>query len=218
MKQKVRFSLGKKLTILIVLLSVVLSVASILVSYRIFSATMTNYYAQLGTNLVRTLASQLDPDELDYYYETGQMDERYYEIQAFIQDLVANNNVEYLFVVRPHGVGVTFLFDSDMEMGEGGEYYDGGYCALGTYVDLIGGFADNLDKLLDGQEVGPIVQKDPSYGWLMTSMTPVLHEDGSVAGYVMADISMNEVVQEQQRFLLYSGGLLAALTVVFAGV
>ena len=66
--------------------------------------------------------------------------------------------------------------------------------------------------------VGPIVQKDPSYGWLMTSMTPVLHEDGSVAGYVMADISMNEVVQEQQRFLLYSGGLLAALTVIFAGV
>ena len=204
MKQKVRFSLGKKLTILIVLLSVVLSVASILVSYRIFSATMTNYYAQLGTNLVRTLASQLDPDELDYYYETGQMDERYYEIQAFIQDLVANNNVEYLFVVRPHGVGVTFLFDSDMEMGEGGEYYDGGYCALGTYVDLIGGFADNLDKLLAGEEVEPIIQPDAVFGWMMTAMVPVLHEDGTMAGYVMADISMYDVMKTRQTFLILS--------------
>ena len=215
MKQKVRFSLGKKLTILIVLLSVVLSVASILVSYRIFSVTMTNYYAQLGTNLVRTLASQLDPDELDYYYETGQMDERYYEIQAFIQDLVANNNVEYLFVVRPHGVGVTFLFDSDMEMGEGGEYYDGGYCALGTYVDLIGGFADNLDKLLAGEEVEPIIQPDAVFGWMMTAMVPVLHEDGTMAGYVMADISMYDVMKTRQTFLITLVVLLTSLTVCF---
>ena len=215
MKQKVRFSLGKKLTILIVLLSVVLSVASILVSYRIFSVTMTNYYAQLGTNLVRTLASQLDPDELDYYYETGQMDERYYEIQSFIQDLVENNNVEYLFVVRPHGVGVTFLFDSDMEMGEGGEYYDGGYCALGTYVDLIGGFADNLDKLLAGEEVEPIIQPDAVFGWMMTAMVPVLHEDGTMAGYVMADISMYDVMKTRQTFLITLVVLLTSLTVCF---
>ena len=215
MKEKVRFSLGKKLTILIVLLSVVLSVASILVSYRIFSSTMTDYYGQLGTNLVRTLASQLDPDELDYYYETGQMDERYYEIQAFIQDLVANNNVEYLFVVRPHGVGVTFLFDSDMEMGEGGEYYDGGYCALGTYVDLIGGFADNLDKLLAGEEVEPIIQPDAVFGWMMTAMVPVLHEDGTMAGYVMADISMYDVMKTRQTFLITLVVLLTSLTVCF---
>ena len=155
MKRKLRWSLGKKLTTLIVAMAAVLGLVAAAVSYRTFSDSMTDYYNRLGTNLVRTLASQLDPDELDYYYETGQMDERYYEIQAFIQDLVANNNVEYLFVVRPHGVGVTFLFDSDMEMGEGGEYYDGGYCALGTYVDLIGGFADNLDKLLAGEVVEP---------------------------------------------------------------
>ena len=120
MRQNVKFSLGKKLTAMIVFLSVALSLVAILVSYRIFSSTMTRYYKVLGTNLVRTLASQLDADELDYYYETGEMDENYYKTQKFIQDLVASNNVEYLYVVRPNGVGVTFLFDSDMEVGEGG--------------------------------------------------------------------------------------------------
>src|SRR5699024_4482792 len=127
--------------------------------------------------------------------------------QKFIADLVeSSGNVEYLYVVRPHGVGVTFLFDSDMEMGENGDYTSGGYCALGTYVELLGGFAENLDRLLAGQEVEPIVQQDPSYGWLMTAMVPVLHDDGTMAGYVMADISMNEVMQEQRNFLLYTGG------------
>ncbi len=215
MKQRVRFSLGKKLTILIVLLSIMLSLVAIAVSYWIFSATMTDYYERLGTNLVRTLASQLDAKELDYYYETGTMDEEYYQTQSFIRDMVDSNDVEYLYVVRPHGVGVTFLFDSDMEMGTDGSYDEGGYCALGTYVDLVGDFAANLDNLLAGSPVNPIIQQDESYGWLMTAMTPVLHEDGTMAGYVMADISMNEVMNTRRTFLIVLGALLTALTIGF---
>ena len=213
--QKLRWSLGTKLTGLIVIMCVVLGCLAAVVSYRTFSDAMTEYYNRLGTNLVRTLASQLDPDDLDRYFETGEMDESYYLTQSFIQDLVASNDVEYLYVVRPHGVGVTFLFDSDMETGEGGEYMDGGYCALGTYVELEGAFAENLDNLLAGREVEPIVEQDPSFGWLMTAMVPVLHEDGTMAGYVMADISMNDIMQTRETFLITLTALLAVVAVVF---
>ena len=216
MKRKtMHFSLGKKLAALVVALCVVLSAVAVAVSYRTFSRSMTEYYTRLGMNLVRTLASQLDPTELDYYYQTGKMDDGYYKTQQFIRDLVNSNDVLYLYVVRPHGVGVTFLFDSDMEMTDSGQYTDGGYCALGSYVDLTGGFAQNLDKLLAGQEVDPIIQNDASYGWLMTAMTPVLNEDGTMAGYVMADISMNDVMQSRQTFLVGLAGLLAGLTAAF---
>ena len=215
MRQKMRFSLGKKLTTLIVAMAVVLGLVAAAVSYRTFSGSMTEYYNRLGTNLVRTLASQLEAEDLDRYYETGEMDEEYYQIQSFIKDLVASNDVEYLYVVRPHGVGVTFLFDSDMEISAGGTYDEGGYCALGSYVDLVGDFAANLDRLLSGQEVDPIVQQDESYGWLMTAMTPVLHADGTMAGYVMADISMNDVMDTRQNFLITLVALLAAVAVVF---
>ena len=218
MKEHVRFSLGKKLALVIVLLSVTLSLVAIAVSYRTFSATMNTYYERLGTNLVGTLASQLDPEKLDYYFETGQMDETYYATQQFIRDMVDNNDVEYLYVVRPHDTGVTFLFDSDMEMPEDtadASYYDGGYCALGTYVDVEGAFLENLDKLLAGEDIEPIVEHDPSFGWLMTAMTPVHHDDGTLAGYVMADISMNEVKDTQRTFLVGLSALLAALTVFF---
>ena len=214
-QSKVRFSLGKKLAALIILMGAVLSMTALVVSYETFSRSMMSYYNQLGGNLVRTLASQLDPAELDRYYETGEMDEDYYRTQAFIRDLVESNDVEYLYVVRPHGTGVTFLFDSDMETEESGGYADGGYCALGTYVDLVGGFAENLDRLLAGQEVEPIIQKDESFGWMMTAMTPVLHEDGTMAGYVMADISMNDVMNTRQTFLIGLLALLAGLTAAF---
>ena len=43
MRPKVKFSLGKKLTLLIVLMGVILSLVAILVSYRVFSSTMMGY-------------------------------------------------------------------------------------------------------------------------------------------------------------------------------
>ena len=217
MKRKIRFTLGQKIVVMILAMSMILCATALFVSYRTYQRRTTAFYEQLGHNVVATLASQLDPDELDHYYKTLETDERYYEIQDFIKDLVANNDVvDYLYVVRPNGQGVTFLFDSDMEQGENGDYFSGGYCALGTYMELFGIFADNLDKFLDGQEVDPIVQRDPSYGRLMTTVVPVCHEDGKMAGYVMADISMREVVREQQTFLIQAGVLLSALTMGFA--
>lgn len=208
-------SLGKKLTALIILLGVVLSVSALTVSFWVFSNFMTEYYTRLGTNLTRTLASQLDPEELDRYFESGEMDEGYMVTQRYIRDLTESNDVIYLYVVRPHDVGVTFLFDSDMEITDTGDYLSGGYCALGTYVELVGGFAENLDKLLVGEPVEPIVQDDYAYGWMMTAMTPVLHEDGTMAAYVMTDISMQDVMNTRRDFVVGLAVLLLGLTISF---
>ena len=212
MKKKMRFTLGKKMVLMILAMSAILCAVVLFTSYRTYRQRTTSFYEQLGYNVVRMLASQLDPDELDRYYKTQEMDQRYYEIQGLIAALVDSSDVEYLYVVRPNGVGVTFLFDSDMEAGENGDYSAGGYCALGTYTELLGEFAQNLDRLLEGEPVDPIIQHDPSYGWMMTTMVPILYEDGEMAAYVMADINMDNVMREYRRFLLYTGGLLLALT------
>ena len=68
---------------------------------------------------------------------------------------------------------------------------------------------------LAGAEVEPIIQRDEGFGWLMTAMTPVLHQDGSMAGYVMADISMTEVMNTRQTFLIALAALMAVLTAGF---
>lgn len=218
MKQKFKVTLGAQIVAMILTMSVVLCATALFVSYHTYESRTMNFYEQLGDSLGKTLVSQLEPEELDRYYETQELDERYYDIQRFIVDLVESNDVQYLYVVRPNGVGVTFLFDSDMELGENMDYFSGGYCAMGTYMELFGEFAANLGNLLEGREIDPIVQEDPSYGWLMTTCTPVLHENGAMAGYVMVDINMDAVMAEMRNFLLTTGGLLAAITLVFVGI
>ena len=113
MKKKMRFTLGKKMVLMILAMSAILCAVVLFTSYRTYRQRTTSFYEQLGYNVVRMLASQLDPDELDRYYKTQEMDQRYYEIQGLIAALVDSSDVEYLYVVRPNGVGVTFLFDSD---------------------------------------------------------------------------------------------------------
>ena len=217
MKRKFRVTMGTQIVVMVLTMSVVLCATALFVNYYAYKNRMMGIYEEMGENLSRTLLSRVEPEELDRYYETLERDDRYYDIQRFLIDLAENNDVEYLYVVRPNGTGVTFLFDSDMELGENMDYQSGGYCALGTYVELVGGFVENLDKLLAGEPVEPIVQEDPSYGWLMTTVTPVLHDNGSMAGYVMVDISMGAVMREMRDFLLSCGGLLAAITLVFVG-
>lgn len=215
MKQKFRMTLSGQIVAMILTMSVVLCTTALFISYHAYRSRTMSFYEQMGRSLGKTLASQLDAEELDRYYETRELDGRYYDLQRFIMDLAENNDVQYLYVVRPNGVGVTFLFDSDMELAENMDYYAGGYCALGTYMELFGDFEANLGNLLEGREIPPIVQEDPSYGWLMTTSTPVLHQNGTMAGYVMVDISMEAVMEEMQTFLISTGGLLAAMTLVF---
>lgn len=209
---KIQFTLGKKIVLLTLLMCAILCAVSVFTSYQAYSKQMNSYLERMGSNLTKVLASQVTPDDLDHYYETGETDGRYYQIQDFILNLVDNNDVEYLYIVRPNGVGVTFLFDSDLRANENGDYYAGGNCSLGTYVKLEGQFADNLDLLLAGKQIPPIVAHDSSFGWLMTISNPVTHKDGTMAGYIMVDISMNEVVATQQAFLFRMALLLSVLT------
>jgi sigma-B regulation protein RsbU (phosphoserine phosphatase) len=218
LKKKRRFTLGKKIVLLTLLMCSVFCAASVTVSYRLYSTDLRKSQQRLGENLDRTLASELTPEDLDRYYGTGKTDERYYEIQDFLLKLADNNDVKYLYVVRPNGDGVTFLFDSDLRADTDGDYYSGGNCSLGTYVKLEGAFAEITDQLLAGKEIRPIIAKDPVYGWLMTAMCPVLHADGTMAGYVMVDVSMTEVMSKEHLFLRSMTALLSLLTIVIMTV
>jgi|GEM_PF-1783286 len=211
-KRKNGFTLGKKIVLLTLLMCAILCAVSVFVSYTAYSRHMTEFLQRMGSNLNRVLESRITPEELDHYFESQETDDRYFEIQDLILDLVDNNDVEYLYIVRPNGVGVTFLFDSDMRANENGDYYAGGYCSLGTYVELEGQFAEQLDNFLLGREIAPIIQHDAAFGWLMTVSHPVRHKDGTMAGYIMTDISMNDVVAAEQAYLLRIGLLLLVLT------
>lgn len=209
MKRKIRFGLGKKMLLMPLTISAILCAVVLFASYQNYRERTTELYQEKGDYVVRTLASQLDPDELEGYYTTGEMDQRYSQIQDLIAGLVENSGVERLYVVRPNGAGVTFLFDSNVEEAE---KEDGS--ALGASTALSGELAQSMDRLLAGETVEPVVRQDPAWGWMMTAMAPVLHQNGELAACIMADINMDHVVGAYRHFLFSVGGILLGLAVV----
>ena len=214
MKRKIRFGLGKKMLLMPLTISAILCAVVLFASYQNYRERTTELYQEKGDYVVRTLASQLDPEELEGYYTTGETDQRYGQIQDLIADLVENSGVERLYVVRPNGARVSFLFDSNVEAEEMGDNSAGDGCALGASTELSGELAQSLDRLLAGETVEPVARQDPALGWMMTAMAPVLHRNGDLAACVMADINMDHVVGAYRHFLFSVGGILLALAVV----
>lgn len=212
MKNKLRSSLGRKLLILIIIMSIVLSAIAILISYITYRTNVTELYRTMGDNIVQSLASQLDPTDLDRYLETNEKDESYYKTLDIILDFKNSTSVEYLYVVKPVGKGVTFIFDSDMSLGG---YSEGGGCELGEYIDLDETFSPHIPDFAAGREIDPLITHG-EYGWLMTVVEPVKYADGTMAAYVMADISINKLMDVSEHYLILLSSILILVTAAFA--
>ena len=52
MKRKIRFTLGKKIVVMILAMSVILCATALFVSYRTYQGRTTAFYQRLGHNVV----------------------------------------------------------------------------------------------------------------------------------------------------------------------
>ena len=64
MKRNTSFTLGKKLLLMVLLVSLILSAAALAASYHVYFRDTRALYGQFGESIARTFASQLDPEEL----------------------------------------------------------------------------------------------------------------------------------------------------------
>lgn len=210
-----RFSLRTKTSAGIILLALVLSTISVFFSYRTYKESMNEHYYERGSNVVKTVASQLDSKVLDSYYKRGITEaesaelmnsEQYQEYLQFMVDVGDANDVTYLYVVRPTEEGAYYLFDTDLSPETN--------CPLGYFEQYYeGAFLDNKDRFLAGEFVEPIIS-DASFGWLLSAFYP-MKLDGEMVAYICVDISMDEVMTDRESFLRSIVVMLAAVTVAF---
>ena len=207
MKRNTSFTLGKKLLLMVLLVSLILSAAALAASYHAYFRDTRALYGQFGESIARTFASQLDPEELEDYARGGSEDERYGELRAALVAAAREGGVTRLDVVRPQENGALVLFstgEADME----------GTASLGDVRPLEGSLAEALDDMRDGGAVDPVTWQDRELGWRMMTAAPVYRTDGTACAYVVAELDMEPAVQAQRDFLLGTGVLLAVLAAV----
>ena len=214
-KKKVRLvSLRFKVVVVIILAALVLSVIAVTISYHVYSTTMDEHYRTLSSNLAKTAATQLDPDDILRYYNAVKQigtydddkywsdkeyrkefdakanalkDDRYYEMLDVLFDIKNSNGITYLYVQKLEGNTVTYIMDADESEDQ---------CQLGM-VTPVSSTAE-----VEHPENGiPAFISSGNFGWLVTSVEPVRDENGNPVALVGVDISMNDIMKDRADYL-----------------
>ncbi len=201
-EKKTRFPLSRKIAVMVAVIALCLSAVMILMSYIHYRNEMYEHYEEFALNIAAVAASQLDPDRIQHYLDTGEPDEAYETAFKTLCDIRENGGVMYLYVVKPELEEVWYVMDTDPEsaipLGYHEEYYEGE-------------FKNNAERMARGERIAPIVSNE-EYGWLMSVYYPMQTSSGAPAGYVGVDIQMTDVMEDLHRFAQQMILLMAALT------
>ncbi len=208
-KQKVRTPLSRKIAIMVLMFALALSFVLIAMSYFHYKNEMFDDYEKFATNIAAVAASQIDPDNIQTWLDTGEPDEEYEQTYDRLSKVLENAGIEYLYVVKPELTEVYYVLDTDPSegaklLGEHEPYY-------------AGAFADSSAKMVRGESIDPIISNE-EYGWLMSVYYPMRTSEEQPAGYVGVDILMNDVMNDLSSFAWRMAGLMLALTALFVAV
>ena len=208
-KEKMRFPIRRKITLMVFVIALSLSAILIVTSYTHYRTEMFEHYENFAMNIGAVAASQIDPDRIQGYLETGVKDEEYERTFSILCDIRENGGVEYLYVVKPEEEEVWYLMDTDpsedaIPLGFHEPYYEGA-------------FRENAQRMARGERIEPLIS-DEEFGWLMSVYYPLRTSAGMPAGYVGVDIRMNDVQEDLRNFAIRSIVLMLALTVIFSAL
>lgn len=200
-------SLSTKLTVMIVLMALTIGSATTIFGYQIYKRSMEERYVSLGQNLAKTAARFIDGDSIDVYVDTLKTDANYDHTLALMRALKQDNDIAYLYVVKPTEKGAYYIYDTDeseerLKLGDFEEWYDS--------------FIETSKLFLRGEEdIAPVISNE-SFGWLLSVYEPIHDKSGRVAGYVGADFSMDKVVKDREDFLIALMTITAGITALFS--
>lgn len=213
-----RVSLRLKATIYMLLMTALLAITAIYISYNVHAKTMDKHYREIAENVAKTVAVTVDNEVVKKYtegvreiylkntapeftndyeenmyfkqYETL-FDEGYAALYQELEDIKVANNVLCLYLIYVDKESKTCVYIIDADNTATG-------CVAGTW-DII--YEQNYG-VLNNPELGfdSYITDTEEFGWLCSAGKPIFDKDGNVIAYAMVDLSMDEVMNERYTF------------------
>ena len=184
----------------------IVAILTTAIGYSMYKKQMLNAQAVMGEGVTRVIASFMDPDRVDEYLRDGENAPGYWEAEqamAQVRDSSADISYVYVYQVRPDGCHVVFDPDKADEPGSD----------PGTVMPFDSAFADEMDELLDGRPISPVISNTEEWGWLYTIYTPVQDSSGKTVCYACTDISMDKIMA---GMYVYLGKILSLFVTIIA--
>ena len=203
----VRFSLGVKITTILVVMSALLGAVSSSVSLWYYRDRQFSACQASAADTAELAASLLDAGQISRFLEQGDTPE-YRAAAKSLRRIYTNvTRLTYLYVYRVDASGCTVVFDFAPE-GEPTE-------ELGVRLPPDDNISAHAADFLAGRLVAPILTNSGP-GWLITGYQPIRGADGKTAAYACADISMEDYVKDLRLYTIQTASIIFGLVLLFA--
>lgn len=190
-----KISLKTKAVMGIILMTLVIGVTAVFLSYRLYSNAMDEHYMNLAVNLAHTAADMVDSQKIQYYVETLDKDEEYDNQLDILRQIQQANDVDCIYILDYRGTETATIMDTDPEM------------EFGHVDPVVQPISQEDDEMV-------YISNTESYGWLCSAMIWMRDETGQGYALMNVDISMNDVMDDRMEFLQMA--LIAILVAMIA--
>ncbi|MBQ6322434.1 MAG: PP2C family protein-serine/threonine phosphatase [Lachnospiraceae bacterium] len=204
----IRFGISKKLQLSVVLMTVLICLISTFTGYYQYSDTIRKLYNDNGYVIGNIILDNIDHDKIGQYAQTWTEDEEYAEIAEYIKNVEIASKAAYIYIVTVNeDQTVRYIFDSS-------GVPIGNYDPVSSYYDKV------WECYTKGTSPNNyMVRHSPRYGYLTSSMLPIIDSGGNIVALLFVDVWMEGIMSTLYgyiiRMILVSAGILVIFLIIY---
>ncbi len=196
----------------IVLLCLVLSI----LTYRTYTQSLYSAYEERMTDIIEYVYSHIDMEDLEQCVETKQESEKFVQLTAFMDGIMEDFDVHYLYIVMPISIDPPLMMNvisADTAYGRATDP-DGYYLGLVSPEDYE---PDEIARYFTAMENDGITFfKDFSvWGYDYTGLLPLKGSDGEIFAVLCVDIEVYELEKDIREYTAMNVVLIVILGLFF---
>ena len=205
---RIRFGISKKMLLSIILLTILICLVSTLSGYYQYENTIRKLYNDNGYVIANIILDHIDHDKIGVYAQTWAEDADYAGMAEYLRDVEKASGAAYIYIV-------TFSQDHTMRY-----IYDSSGLSIGDTDPVSSYFDEAWAAYTKGEKPDSyMVRHSPKYGYLTSSMVPVIDSQGRIVAVLLVDVWMEMIMTTLRgyiiRMILISLGILALFSVLY---
>ena len=206
---KIRFGISKKLLLSVILMTILICLISTLSGYYQYSNTIRKLYNDNGYVIANIILDHIDHDKIGQYAQTWTADDDYAEMAAYLRDVERASGAAYIYIVTVYeDQTVRYVYDSS------GVPPIGGTDPVSSHFDEVWAAYTKGTRPDDY-----IVRHSQRYGYLTSSILPVIDSNGDIVALLFVDVWMEVIIATLNGYIvqmiLFSVGVLALFSIAY---
>lgn len=205
MEMKKRIGISRKLLIIIVILSACICAGIIIAGLVRYNKSIRKVYNDMGYIVGDIILDYIDADQVEKYAETFEKDEYYQELVDYIETVWESSGAAYIYIMVPNSDGtMTYIYDcTGMDLGDSEN--------MSSYVDELRGIYTSGERINNY-----LIRKSPKYGYLTSSVLPIVGSSGKVSALLCVDVYMAMIASTIRLYVIQAIITSIVLLIVFS--